>query len=203
MYLPKPVLSGPTRLRVFLVLAVMGASGCRSGGDLTAMMDEASRDRVNAAPGDGTLLVSVRADSLPDPLPGFGDDARALARTGHAVLLEVRVGKLDSLSALPNATKAAVWGPGEAFSKLDPWFRPRLLEAWSEAPEETLTVIARFTGSGEDLRERLRDAGAEPRTIAGGVATLAATPGALFRILNMKDLAGLRGPQKFRPLDDR
>jgi hypothetical protein len=182
-----------------LALAAV-ASGC-SEEAIMQKMDRASRDRLERVPADSTVLVSVRADSIPPELPSLGDRGRELTRVPGAVLVEIRHGDLAKLDAISGIEDAAFWAPGDAVHKIDGWFRRRLLTAWAAGDTTAIPVTVTFPPEAEAARKELEAVGAEVRTVAGPVATLAGPPEVLFRVLGMKRLASLQGPRPVRMLD--
>jgi hypothetical protein len=164
-------------------------------------MDQVSRDRLRGVPEDATVLVSVRAESVPAELPPLGEEGREIMRTPGAVLVEILHRNLSKLDAIPGIEDAAYWAPGEAGGRIDGWFRRRLLTAWAAGDTTAIAVTVTFPSDAEAERSALEAAGAEVRTVAGPVVTLAAPPMALFRILAVPRLQSLQGPRPLRMLD--
>ncbi len=198
MQLPKPRM-GLAGFAVAMALVAAAASCAEEG--VVKNMDRVSRERLQGIPEDATVLVSVRAESIPEALPALGEKGHEIMRTPDALLVEILHRDVSELNAIPGIEDAAYWAPGEAAGRIDGWFRRRLLTAWAAGDTTAIAVTVTFSGGAEAARSALTAAGAEVRTVAGPVATLAAPPKALFRVLAVPGLQSLQGPRPVRMLD--
>jgi len=196
MHLPKL----DWRPAVVIVALAAIAGGC-SGEGIMKKLDRTSAARIGSVAADSTVLVSVRADSIPPELPSLGEGGRELTRTPDAVLVEIRRRDLANLDRLPGIEEAAYWAPGDAVHRIDGWFRRQLLAAWAAGDTTAIPVTVTFPGGAEAARGALEAAGAEVRTVAGPVATAAGSPAVLFRVLALPGLARLQGPRPVQMLD--
>ncbi len=199
MTLPKTPAPNPSPFMLAGIGLIVLAAGCGSGPEVVSMMDQASRERLEAIPLTTTIVLSCRGDSLAGDL-GIPTYVHELARTPDAVLVEVLHRDLSRLDTVGGIRRAAVWGPAGALARLGPDLRTRVLAAWAVIPEEPLTLLAVFGGPGDGLRAELTTAGADVRTVAGPVVTLAATPETIFRILALPGLVRLQAPRRVEPL---
>ncbi len=183
-----------------VVLALAALVGCK-GSDLEGLLDEDSHRRLEAAPDEATLLVSLRASAD----PAYDSGLRLVERRGDTVLLEASRQSLAGLGALPDVTHAAVWGPGDVLGKLDPALRGELLGALAAADTTTapLAIIATFAPGATGVEDAVAASGATLRSYTNGVATLDAAPDAALRLLELPDLVELERPTTLRPLEGR
>ena len=182
------------------VLALAGLAGCK-GSDLEGLLDEDSQRRLDAAPKDATLLVSLRASED----PAFDNQMRLVEHRDGVVLLEAARASLAKLGALPDVSHAAVWGPGDVLRKLDPALRGEILGAFAadDSSAAPLAIIATFAPGATGVEPAIAASGATLRSYTAGVATLDATPDAALRLLELPDLVELERPNTLRPLEGR
>lgn len=186
---------------IFAIPAVLGG-GCRSGDGSTSRVDAASRERLEALPADANVLAACRLASPTDTLPSFDETVRVVGLTPRAVLVQIPRSELAGLA--PTFNRISVWGGDNAAGRLDPRLRARLLAAWANDDEHALELIATFDKNTlEGLRERLTEAGATVRTVAGPVATLEANPETIFRLLALPGLVQLQLPRPQKLLDEQ
>lgn len=182
------------------VLAVLSLAGCRDG-DLADLLDEDSKRRLDAAPQEASLVLSVRAATDPE----FDEGIRLVERSGGTLLVEVTRESLAGFAGLPDLTHVAVWGSGDVLNKLDPALRGELLGAFDIAAKDAppLAIIATFAPGAADVAAAVAERGAALRSYNNGVATLDATPDAALRLLELPDLIELELPTTLRPLEGR
>ena len=156
MRLPKPRM-GLAGFTAAMALVATVASCAQEGA--VKNMDQVSRDRLQGVPEDATVLVSVRAESVPAELPPLGEAGREIMRTPGAVLVEILHRNLSKLDAIPGIEDAAYWAPGEAGGRIDGWFRRRLLTAWAAGDTTAIAVTVTFPSDAEAARARSRRRG--------------------------------------------
>jgi hypothetical protein len=183
-----------------VVLALVALGGCRDS-DLKRVLDDDSNRRLDAAPADATLLISLRAGA--DPV--FDDHLRLIERAGGTLLVEASRESANSLGGLPDVTHAAVWGAGDVLRKLDPALRGELLGSLDTADKDdaTLPIIATFAAGATGVEAAIAGSGASLRSLTGTIATLDATPAAALRLLEWPQLVELEKPNTLRPLEGR
>jgi hypothetical protein len=192
------VLRRMARRTAFMI--AFAALGCNAA-TLSGRLDAGSRARLAAISGNRTVWISLTGTVPLGDLPPL-DGGRVLARSGKTVLVEIPRGSLSRLAEVRHVESAVVWGDAVTGEKIEPALRRDLVRALDASPSPPpLTVIATFAGGATDLDARIRAAGAEPRTVAGTVATLHATPEAVFTLAQEIDLTALRRPREIRNAD--
>ena len=127
---------------------------------------------------------------------------RRIASREQSLLLVVPTNRLTDVAAVDGVTGGVVWGDGTATERIGVGLQRHLLEQLAtSAPDSGATdVIARFRDDAAAVREDIAAAGAEPRSLAGPVATLSATPDAIFNLLAVPGLLDLNLPTQLAPL---
>ena len=193
--------SRPTGGRtVLLALTVLCIAGC--GGASKQASQEATEARLEGfAPGDPVVLA-CRMKSVPDTFP-VGEEGRELARGDNGILIRTPRSDYERVAGIPGVQAVAVWGTPAQVEKMDPWLQAQVLNAWSREEPLSIACMVRFEKGVPDLRQRLTDMGAVPRTVAGPAVSLDADADALLGILAMPELVSIEQPRMLTPLDGK
>jgi|GEM_PF-1118574 len=196
----RPSRSARATFALAALFCVAGFGGCKDGSDVMSLLDGPSRTRLAGISGNESLLFSVTAGHPITDLPPLGDNGKILGRSGNSVLLEMPRAALLRLEEVGGIKRATVWGDGEAARRIEPALRSRVLEALDADDRTPIEFLATFREAVPDLRERIAAGGANPRTVAGKVATVTAAPDAIFELMALPDLVRLSRPRVLRTL---
>lgn len=185
-----------TGLLVFL-------TGCNDKlpGDLAGLADQKSLDRFAALPGDSDLLLCLQAEKTLGKLPNLGPEGEQLGRFGPCTLLKVNRDIVPDLAKVEGLNSMVLWGDAQVVTKLDPMLRSTLLAEMAQPHwrESVHPIIGTFDDDSADLKTTLVAAGANVRSVTGGIATFDATSEVIFDILAWDNLRQLKKPTLLRP----
>jgi hypothetical protein len=186
---------------VLLALTVFCVAGCGGGASRQESKAEAEARLEGFAPGDPVVLA-CRMKSVPETFP-VGDGGRELSRGDSGILIQVPRSDYERVAKVPGVQAVTVWGTPAQVETMDPWLQTQVLNAWSREEPLAISCMVRFTNGAQDLRQRLTDLGATPRTVAGPVVSLDANAKTLIAILAMPDLVRIEQPRMLTPIDQK
>lgn len=173
--------------------------GCRGSSSITEQMDSASTARLNELGEDAMVVLSCRVTEVPESPPDMGKGAKELARTDHAVLLQIPKSELNQVGKLSGLESVTVWGEEGVLQKLDPRLKRQLLAAIGGSETGDLALMVRMHEEVTDIKEKLAACGCQARTVAGRVITVDAPPSAVLCALQIPELAAISAPRPVTP----
>lgn len=185
---------------VAVFLATAGIVQCRPKGSLEDLMDDDSMTRMSSVPRNGNVVLSLHGNA-PWPDVVRNDSVTVVGQGADFVLVRAPVRVIERMPS-DGAARVVLWGEGGILRRIPNDLRQSLLDrlASAERSEEPISLIAEFDESDENLRRRLIETGASPRSVIGRIVTLDAPPRAVFRILAMNSLIRIDLPRVYRPL---
>jgi len=184
------------------LLALACCGGCNDA-DWTEALDAGSQARLERVPESGEALISIVVD---DDLATYASTlppgVNRVADLDQSLLLIVPRIRLNEVAAVDGVTGGVIWGDGTAAQRIGIRLQRRLLEQLaSSAPDSgAMDVIARFRDDAKIDRASITATGAEARSLVGQVATLSATPDAIFNLMAVPGLLDVNLPTQLKPL---
>ena len=184
------------------LLALACCGGCNDA-DWTEALDPGSQARLERIPESGEAMISVVVDDdLATHASTLPPGVNRIAELDQSLLLVVPMIHLNEVAAVDGVTGGVIWGDGTAAQRIGiPLQRRLLAQLASSAPDSgAMDVIARFRDDARIDRETITASGAEARSLVGPVATLSATPDAIFNLLAVPGLLDVKLPTQSKPL---